>query len=399
VKLRRLSHTLISLMTVGLTAPSVMAQTPAAPPPSSSPVMQPAPSGPPPAPVHATPTPQQAPPPPPMPMRLQDMPPPPPTAPPPIDVNSPGIEAKVPAGIKITGIAATVNGKPITYQYLVTKFLAAGAPQFLDEMINEQLIREQAAKEGVVVTKAETDAKLLDAKKYLLPQYPGMSWAQFLALQGRSESYIRDNIYDGLLAVKLVEKTMPPPTLIGKVHLYHILRLTEAVPNGPVPATDAEAKAEIEAIKADIDSGKATFQEEAIKESQDSSASKGGDLGWVGRDASLDKTFAAAAFALKEGETSGPVRSQYGWHLIYAAKFGIHANAQEIAQYNTSEDDRARQQIQPYLKNLHDTAKIVNFVLPAPPVQGMPAPGTIPSTVMHMPMPHAVPMKKTTPKP
>ncbi len=289
----------------------------------------------------------------------------------PIDYNAPGIEAVMPSKLVVSGIAATVNGTPITFQSLVTKWLAEGAtaPNFLDELIDETLIRQQAKKEGVSVTPAETNEKLLDLKRNILPQYPGQSWGQFLALQGRSESYIKNNIYDGLLAVKLVEKTMPAPTLAGKVHLYHILKLTVSVPGAGTPLSDSDALKAIQQVRELIVSGKVSFQDEAKRESQDSSASKGGDLGWVGPDAQLDPAFAKAAFALKEGEVSQPVKSQYGWHLIYAAKLGANASAADLAVYRSSkeQEDRARAQIQTYLKQLRSSAKVINYLLPPPP--------------------------------
>jgi len=382
-------------------AQTPVVQTPAAPPPP--PTAQ-APSAPPQTPPAATPNvpaqmnvPRPVPAPPPPPLNPETLPlqqPPVPV----IDLDSPGIEVTLPSKIVVSGIAAVVDGKPITYQYLVTKFLAAGAPQFLDEMINEQLIRQEAAKEGVVVSKAEVDEKLLEAKKYLLQQYPGETWGQFLALQGRSESYIRDNIYDGLLAVKLVEKAYPP-SLAGKVHLFHILKLTVSVPGGPTPLADDVAKSQIEAIRDLIVSGKATFQDEARKESQDSSASKGGDLGWVGKDAQFDPAFSAAAFSLAEGEVSQPVKSQYGWHLIYAERFGEHATKADLDAFAASSDEQnqARARIQQYLKDLRTKSKVINNVLPSPPT---PSVKPIPIVITpHFTTPIApAPAKKTVTK-
>ena len=353
MKLRRLSNAVIGAVLFSSTTVSTFAQTPSMPPPP--------PSG-----TNTMPQQQSAPPPPQnLHMQFPTMPPAPPSVAP-VNVNTPGIEANLPSKIDVPGVIAVVNGVPITYNQLIKQFLSAGAPQFLDEVINEHLIRQQAAKQGVVVTPAETTTKLNEFKNAILPQYPGMSWAQFLALQGRSESYIRDNIYDGLLAVKLVEKNTPGDSIIGRVHLYHILRLTQSYPNGPVASTDAQAKAEIDQIQADIQSGKVTFQQEAMKESQDSTAAQGGDLGWVGPTDGLDKAFAAAAFALKEGEVSQPVRSQFGWHLIYAAKLGIHATPAEVAAYEQTKEQRARQQIQVYLKNLRAQAKVINYSLQSP---------------------------------
>jgi len=45
------------------------------------------------------------------------------------------------------------------------------------------------------------------------------------------------------------------------------------------------------------------------------SKSNGGDLGWFGR-GQMVKEFDNAAFNGKKGDTVGPVKTQFGWHLI-----------------------------------------------------------------------------------
>lgn len=59
----------------------------------------------------------------------------------------------------------------------------------------------------------------------------------------------------------------------------------------------------------------ADFGEMAGKYGMDGSASEGGELGWGSR-ATWVKPFADAAFGARVGEVVGPVRSQFGWHLI-----------------------------------------------------------------------------------
>jgi parvulin-like peptidyl-prolyl isomerase len=73
-------------------------------------------------------------------------------------------------------------------------------------------------------------------------------------------------------------------------------------------------KLEIEDIKRLLDEGE-EFENLAMAYSEDGSAQNGGDLSWFGK-GRMDKDFEAAAFALEIGEISGPVRSQFGWHLI-----------------------------------------------------------------------------------
>ena len=58
-----------------------------------------------------------------------------------------------------------------------------------------------------------------------------------------------------------------------------------------------------------------TFAAIAQQVSQCPSGKKGGDLGKFGR-GQMVKEFDTAAFALQKGETSQPVKTQFGYHLI-----------------------------------------------------------------------------------
>lgn len=74
-------------------------------------------------------------------------------------------------------------------------------------------------------------------------------------------------------------------------------------------------EAEAKDAKKQLDSGK-KFEDVARDFSKDSvSAKQGGDLGYFTKD-KMVKEFADAAFAMKKGEVSGPVKSGFGWHII-----------------------------------------------------------------------------------
>jgi parvulin-like peptidyl-prolyl isomerase len=60
----------------------------------------------------------------------------------------------------------------------------------------------------------------------------------------------------------------------------------------------------------------ADFAELAKRHSKDpGSAERGGDLGWFGK-GRMVKSFEDAAFSARPGQIVGPIRSQFGWHII-----------------------------------------------------------------------------------
>ena len=89
-----------------------------------------------------------------------------------------------------------------------------------------------------------------------------------------------------------------------------------AVPADAKPAQREAAHKKAEEILAELRKSPQRFAELAKKYSQDpGSAQKGGDLGLFGR-GMMVKPFEDAAFGLKEGETSGIVESEFGYHII-----------------------------------------------------------------------------------
>ena len=94
------------------------------------------------------------------------------------------------------------------------------------------------------------------------------------------------------------------------------------------PTAEEQAKMdEIDAAFANGDS----FATIAETYSDDTTASAGGVYGYADLDTSLDTDFATAAFALNEGETSGWVKSQYGYHII-------HVDSVQLADLENEQD-------------------------------------------------------------
>lgn len=89
------------------------------------------------------------------------------------------------------------------------------------------------------------------------------------------------------------------------------------IESGPQASAEEQkaAQAKLEEVRAKLKAG-ADFAALARQYSDDKgSAGKGGDLGFVRRGAFV-KEFEAALFGMKPGELRGPVKTQYGYHLI-----------------------------------------------------------------------------------
>jgi peptidyl-prolyl cis-trans isomerase SurA len=113
----------------------------------------------------------------------------------------------------------------------------------------------------------------------------------------------------GFHIVKLLEKrSHDDATLVDQTHARHILiRVNELT-------SEAEAKSKIERLKDRLDSG-ANFADLAKLNSEDASASKGGDLGWLSPGDTVTE-FDEAMKKLQPNQVSPPVRTSFGWHLI-----------------------------------------------------------------------------------
>jgi parvulin-like peptidyl-prolyl isomerase len=139
-----------------------------------------------------------------------------------------------------------------------------------------------------------------------------------------------ENILAGLAYAQIVKDNKPSEeelrkyydehkSLFEQVHASHILIRFQGsslpIKAGQKDLTDAEALAKAQALRQKIQGGE-DFAKLATQESDDAgSAAKGGDLGTF-RHGQMVPSFEEAAFALKPGEVSQPVKTQFGYHVI-----------------------------------------------------------------------------------
>ena len=161
--------------------------------------------------------------------------------------------------------------------------------------------------------------------KYLLVDVEALR-AKVVVTQAEIERAYNDNI---------AQYTTPE-----QIRASHILLKTEG-------KEDAAVKARAEALLKQAKAG-ADFGELAKKNSEDEgSAPQGGDLDFFGRGRMVPE-FDTAAFALKPGETSDLVKTQYGYHIIKLVdkKEGATRNLNDVRQQLTDQIGFERAQTQ-----------------------------------------------------
>jgi parvulin-like peptidyl-prolyl isomerase len=150
-------------------------------------------------------------------------------------------------------------------------------------------------------------------------------------------------------------------------HILIAFKGSPAAQAGKKELTEDEAKAKTEELKKQI-AGGAKFEDVAKKESDDTtSGSNGGSLGSFGRGQMVDE-FENAAFDAKPGEVVGPVKTQFGYHLIKVESHELTPFSQVKAQL---EKDTRQKKLQDALEamktNLKPTYNEAYFNPPAAP--------------------------------
>jgi peptidyl-prolyl cis-trans isomerase SurA len=157
---------------------------------------------------------------------------------------------------------------------------------------------------------------------------------------------------NGFHILKLLDKRSKGGALIvQKTHARHILIKTSEI------ASETDTKNRMVQLKERLDNG-ANFAELARLHSEDGSASKGGDLGWLSPGETVPE-FERAMDALKPGEISVPVKSPFGWHLIQVQERRSEDVSKERQTLMARQEIRARKADEAYeswLRQLRDQA-------------------------------------------
>jgi len=170
--------------------------------------------------------------------------------------------------------------------------------QALDNLIDDVLVAQEAAKQGLAVSDAELDAEM----QTIISSLGGQAkFEEQLKLAGQTLEEARSMQRMQMLYLKMRDRVVGNLQTAEQVHARHIL-------------VDSQATAQ--ALLAQIQAG-ADFGQIAQQSSQDTlTRANGGDLGWFAHGTLSAKEVEDAAFALQPGQLSGVVQSAFGYHLV-----------------------------------------------------------------------------------
>jgi parvulin-like peptidyl-prolyl isomerase len=218
-------------------------------------------------------------------------------------------------------VIATVNGAAIStdaYNRELARWNAgrsalgmaeagpADQQQILDGMINDELTRQLAAKQGITIPDADVDAQINQSiQQYGQDYFNGWLNSNFYTLD-EFRQFIRLELIKDKLQQPIVDSV---PATAPEVHARHIL---------------VNSQPEADEVLAKLQAGE-DFATLAAQYSVDvTTRNNGGDLGWFPRGGLLVPQVEDAAFSLQPGQTSGVIVSDWGFHIVQTLEVGEH---------------------------------------------------------------------------
>ncbi len=211
-------------------------------------------------------------------------------------------------------VVATVNGEEITKDELYEAMLTTGGRDILDRLIMNQLVIQEAKKQGIVVSEAEVTEEI---QKVIDESFNGMAefFHQTLSEYGVTEETVREELRTELFLRKIAESELDITEEDEREFFaanQAAFNIHEQVEARHILLDNME---EAENVIQMLEEGK-DFGELAGEYSTDqSSAIQGGYLGLFERGRMVPE-FEEVAFSLEKGQRSGVVESQFGYHII-----------------------------------------------------------------------------------
>ncbi|RJF99512.1 molecular chaperone SurA [Noviherbaspirillum saxi] len=146
----------------------------------------------------------------------------------------------------------------------------------------------------------------------------------------------------------------PGAASVQQTKVRHILIKTNQI------VSPADAKRKLTELKQRLDNNAAKFEDLAKLFSNDLSASRGGDLGWIYPGDTVPE-FERAMDTLQPGQVSEPVESPFGYHLIQVVerkKDDVSQERQRLIARQTIRERKLEEATQDWLRQVRDRAYV-----------------------------------------
>ncbi|MGD6854924.1 peptidylprolyl isomerase [Bacillus infantis] len=228
---------------------------------------------------------------------------------------------------------ASVGSESIKKEELYSLLVKQYGDEALDALVTDKIIEMEAKKEKITISDKEKEEELKNLKE----SYGGEEgFKAALEQSGVTEAGIAENIEKYLKTEKLLEPRIDLKE--EEIKAYFDENKDQFAQQEQVKASHilVEDEAAAKEIKSKLDKGE-EFADLAKEYSTDASnAESGGELGYFGK-GEMEAAFEEAAFAMKANEISGPVKTDYGYHIIKVedkkeAKEAVYEDSKEAAK-------------------------------------------------------------------
>lgn len=184
----------------------------------------------------------------------------------------------------------------------------------IEKLIMEKLVAKETKNMDIVVTDKEVQEQM---EQYIATMEGQEKFDEFLKSNELSEELFKESLRKELLVNKHKEAFVAGVNISDKEAQEYFKANKEDLvvikASHILVATEEEGKKVLEKLKAGEE-----FATVALTESMDStSAIRGGSLGYFTKGTIIAAEFEDVAFSLKQGETSGLVKTELGYHIIY----------------------------------------------------------------------------------
>ena len=290
------------------------------------------------------------------------------------------------AAVALTGCSdmravAVVNGQKITKGELDDRLEGQGGKNVLAAMVQQALVFQYATAQHIDVTDADISKRVQEIQS----RFPPGQFEAIIKGQGLTLEDVKNIAREQLILEKAVDKTITVSDAAVKDYFDKNHVQFDTQPQVRARHILVKTKADADTVEAQLKTG-ANFADLAKKFSTDpGTKDKGGELGWFGK-GQMVPAFQNMAFSLAPGQTSPPVQTPFGWHVIQVEekKAGMKATlADSRDKVERSLKQVQEQQLIPgFMQQLRTQAKIdvrdPRFTDLFPPLPATPAPGTTP---------------------